>query len=201
MRKVHHRHEAGFTLIEGVVAISIVALLAAILTPLVVQQIDEAKVSRARNEVQVVAASIGKFYKDVGQFPNQGAGGTVTRLFSGTAADLTTNIGRYVTPDSNNWFTGGVQEVFDDHLMENNAGYPTSGEFRWKGPYLGTVGVDPWGRPYCCNIEAVQGAVATTGNKCVVISAGPDGIFQTDSVLATTDDVQGDDIVALVNQR
>ncbi len=193
-----HKREAGFTLVEGVVAISIVALLAAILTPLVVQQIDEAKLSRARNEVQVIAAAIGNFYKNVGQFPTEG---DVTRLFSGLTADIEDNLDRYTGEDTETWYTGTENSTFEDHLTINTAGYPESGEFRWKGPFLGSVGMDPWGRPYVCNIVAVTGSVDDNGNKCVVITAGPNGELTTPSVMDSTDEAADDDVFALVYQR
>ncbi|MEQ8764546.1 MAG: prepilin-type N-terminal cleavage/methylation domain-containing protein [Planctomycetota bacterium] len=197
MTRVQNR-QAGFTLVEGVVAISIVALLAAILTPLVVQQIDEAKLSRARNEVQVIAAAIGKFYKDVGQFPTEG---DAERLLSGVTADIEDNIDRYTGEDANGWYTGTENSTFEDHLTSNTAGYPDSGEFRWKGPFLGSVNMDPWGRPYICNVAATGGAVADNGSKCVVLTAGPDGTIETLSVLTAADDAVGDDVLALVYQR
>lgn len=194
-----HKREAGFTLVEGVVAISIVALLAAILTPLVVQQIDEAKLSRARNEVQVIAAAIGKFYKDVGTFPTEG---DITHLFSGQTADIEDNVGRFDDASVAEWLEDGDGAgSFEDHLTTNDAGYPTTGEFRWRGPFLGSVGMDPWGRPYACNIAATTGTVADNGNKCVVLTAGPDGTIATNFVMVSADEAADDDVLALVYQR
>ena len=62
-------NKQGFTLIEMVVVLAVVAILAAILTPTIAKNINDAKVARATNEVQVIAAAVGSFYKDMGRWP------------------------------------------------------------------------------------------------------------------------------------
>ncbi len=55
----------------------------------------------------------------------------------------------------------------------------------WKGPYLDAVPIDPWGRSYLVNLRAIR-----SGDRLWVISAGPDGVVETnprDVVLAGDD--------------
>jgi len=55
MRK---RNEKGFTLIEVVVVVAVIAILAAVLTPYITKYIDDSKIAKARNEVQVIGAAM-----------------------------------------------------------------------------------------------------------------------------------------------
>ena len=65
------RNEKGFTLIEVVVVVAVIAILAAVLTPYITKYIDDSKVAKARNEVQVIAAAVTNAYKDLGRWPNR----------------------------------------------------------------------------------------------------------------------------------
>lgn len=59
----------GFTLMEIIVVVAIIGLLAAILAPQVAKYMKDAKISKARADVNTIAASIGDFYKDTGKWP------------------------------------------------------------------------------------------------------------------------------------
>jgi hypothetical protein len=87
----------------------------------------------------------------------------------------------------------------DNHLMHNRRDYPGG----WQGPYLSRNSLDPWGNSYLIFVESLwarnQGALLG-----VVISAGPNGVIETDltAVTATVSFpskmVGGDDIMAVV---
>ena len=68
---MRRRNEKGFTLIEVVVVVAVIAILAAVLTPYITKYIDDSKIAKARNEVQVVAAAVTNAYKDLGRWPNR----------------------------------------------------------------------------------------------------------------------------------
>ena len=103
------RREEGFTLIEAAVAIAVVAILSGIIAPLVVKNIKDSQVARARNDVQIIAGAIGSQYKDTGSRPT-GAGpnastGTVNNgWFSGTVAPSAAAGGAAVFLNANNTF-------------------------------------------------------------------------------------------------
>jgi len=180
------KNEHGFTLVEVVVVIAVVALLAAIMTPLIAKNIDDAKNGRAENEAAVISAALGTFYKDIGRWPTMDATGAfngVTTLVSGTSAVSGTAI------NSNGWVSatgGGAIDFMDNHLLNNSpkgaATYSTTGRNAWNGPYLGDAPLDPWGSPYLINIAATD--TASNSQKGFVISAGPDGVM--DTVFSTT---------------
>ena len=187
---------AGFTLVEVVVVIAVVALLAAILAPLIAKNIDDAKLARAENEAQVIAAGLAGFYKDVGRWPTMDATGTyngVTQLVTGTAAEPGTTV------SSNGWdsdTTGAGIDFLENHLYNNTpkgaAAYPTTGKRAWHGPYLNEAPLDPWGTPYMVNIEATDSTTAV--EKGFVISAGPNGVMDTTEAAVRATVPQGDDI-------
>jgi len=189
------KNNSGFTLVEVVVVIAVVALLAAIMTPLIAKNIDDAKTGRAENEAEVIAAAIGNFYKDVGRWPTMDATAAfngVTTLVSGNAS----NTG--IAINSNGWVSAASATVdyLDNHLLDNNPGgaatYATSGRNAWHGPYLDTAPMDPWGTPYMVNIAATDSS--STSNKGLVISAGPDGVIDTPFATTRTSLPSNDDI-------
>ena len=59
----------GFTLIEAAVAIAVVAILSGIVIPLVVKNMRDSQIARAKNDVQVIAAAIAAQLKDTGVRP------------------------------------------------------------------------------------------------------------------------------------
>lgn len=205
MRKIR-----GFTLIEMVVVLAVVAILAAILTPTIAKNINDAKVARANNEVQVLAAAVGSFYKDVGRWPTaNGASLTDTiRVLYGPGDEPGIQGGgvaqeEYWRSTSNPWGAGFVDE-FENHLVQNNPGggggtlYPDDNttprpELRWRGPYITEIKPDPWGSHYSCNIYYT---FVTTTNYVGVWSAGSDRTSNTDAIQpATAVTIGGDDVV------
>jgi prepilin-type N-terminal cleavage/methylation domain-containing protein len=187
----------GFTLIEVIVAIAVVALLAGIITPSVIKHLDDSKRARAKNDALVIGAAAASFYKDVGRWPTKSAPAAYNLILvvgdgnTPTAAGAAANWGLATTAAN--------ADLLAYHLISNqpkNAvanAYPVAGESAWRGPYQPTLPPDPWGNRYAVNIGNTAGA-----NAVWVLSAGPDGIIQTpfnqaipaNGVLTTT----GDDI-------
>ena len=59
----------GFTLIELAVAMAIVAILAAVLVPIVTGYVNDARIARAAADVKAISSAISNFEKDVGRYP------------------------------------------------------------------------------------------------------------------------------------
>ena len=176
----------GFTLVEIIVILAVISILVAILTPTVLKYIDEARGDRAGEDVKSISAMINDLIKDTGKYPGN-------KLESGnTFLCSTGNVGL----SGQTWGTTANCEDLANHLVVNNPGdtastgdnYPSTGKFRWKGPYITNLSEDPWGNGYQINASTLVG-----GNTSVtwVISAGPDGTFQT-SVTSTS--LSGDDL-------
>lgn len=184
----------GFTLIETIVTMTILAVLIAVLVPVVTNYINDARISRAQSDVTAIGQAIARFERDLGRYP----------MFSTVAsglADSTANVVRLEGPGSllaessggtTAWTSAAasisgtdclaascVKDTFDDQFVTNNPGYPTSTnpgkQFVWKGPYM-TVDQDPWGNRYVVNIIECRSG---SSNACIVLSAGPDGQIDT----------------------
>ena len=59
----------GFTLIEMVIVVAIVALLAGILVPVAFNQVDDAEKARAMADVRQISSALMLFRQDTGQWP------------------------------------------------------------------------------------------------------------------------------------
>jgi general secretion pathway protein G len=194
------RSKHGFTMIEILVVMGIIAVLAAVMTPAIVNHIKESKVTRATHDVQLIAGSVAAFYKDTGRWPTDNDK-------DHSPADqevelLKTNLG--VMPGEENgklgWTNFKTKDTFENQLTLNEPGgksknaYPTTGETGWDGPYQNTFKADPWGNYFLCNVEPFHPGKS---GAVWVISAGPDGILQT---YTTDTSVRGDDLGFLLTR-
>jgi len=169
--------QQGFTLIEAAVAIAVVAILSGIIVPLVVKNLRDSQVARARNDIQVIAAAVASQMKDTGTRPYAGAAaGSVVWGSGFTPATLAptnatlTNATSFVVLFAAAGTVAARQTMF---------GYPAAtlptAEFAYKGPYLANdvaQKTDPWGRAY---MILGYNQTGRTGNTPIyVVSAGPD---------------------------
>lgn len=201
------KRRRGFTLIEMVVVLAVVAILAAILTPTIAKNIQDAKLTRASNETQVIGASIASFYKDLGRWPStDGSAATlpdnVDLLYGGVGTDPAATTGGADWDDD----TATNADTLEHHLVENNPGAAANdytlraagSMIGWNGPYLGEIKADPWGVYYMVNIENAYDAANAQG--CWVLSAGPDRDPDTlFDILSTATSVTDDDIGVRIN--
>ena len=68
------RSEAGYTLTEMLVVIGIIGLIAAVLTPGVMDQFARAKAKTAQLQLDTLSANIESFASDVGRYPTRQEG-------------------------------------------------------------------------------------------------------------------------------
>lgn len=189
----------GFTLIEMVVVLAVIAVLAAILFPTIARHITDAKITRVINEEQVITASIMMLYKDTGKWPNTnssgagGPGGNSDRLLSGEVGDpIAQGAARVSQPGAANWGAFGNSQQLYNFLYINNPNctgnpngatdYPTTGEFSWRGPYLEKrTFLDPWGNQYVVNSRyfSPNSGVAVDNHRVLILSAGEDHLWST----------------------
>ena len=170
---------SGFTMIEVVITIAVVAILAAILVPLVSQNITSARFARAASDVKTLGEAIIQFRRDTAVWPVYEGNQVRNLLFSDVDA------GNDGTPDTGSLPEGaGWEDVTFDlrlslgyhlidyriNLYDSNIlrGPSTSGTPSWNGPYLDAVRPDPWGTTYVVNCLGLGGTT-----NVYVVSAGP----------------------------
>ena len=97
--------KAGFTLIELMVVVIIIAALAGMVLPRVLDRADEARSNIARGDIASITTALQMFRLNTGRYPTseEGLNALMTR-------------------------PGGLEG--------------------WRGPYLESAPVDPWGRDY-----------------------------------------------------
>lgn len=163
------RQNAGFTLIEVIVIVAILAILAGILAPMIFSQIDDAKLARAEADAKSITSAIIALRKDVGQWPNHsGAGCPETTTFLRGNGNLPSDLAAMA-------FSTASTVMFSDVLMQDDEGcYTPSGKY--KGPYMGMINADPWGNAY---IAAASNFVTGSTDPVFVLSAGPNGKIET----------------------
>ncbi len=215
--------EAGFTLIEILVAVTILAIASAALTPMVLKYINDGRRARSLSDAQTLGQAILAFQLDTGRWPVSNDGnindaGEISRLVglpAATIAPAAIPNGVATTPGAANWRgggNGGTAAALEDLLITNrnattNPLYAPSlnpaAVPGWNGPYLKEVPIDPWGNPYVVNVRYLDGAAVagvTTAveqsHAVVVISAGANALFETSFQDATALNAAGGDDVA-----
>jgi len=177
VERKHLKGEKGFTLVEVLVVAGIIAILAGILVPLILKEIDESRVSRAYGDIRSISAAILVFKKDTGQWPDMDANcqHTVTLL---------RGVGSLPQDFAAKNFSNAVESTYNDHLVSAQA---SNCYQNWKGAYIAWVTADPWGNSYITNADAFRN---DTG-PIWILSAGPNGIVDTPS---NNDQLMNDDI-------
>lgn len=169
------RGEKGFTLIEVLVVAGIIAILAGILVPLILKEIDESRVSRAYGDIRSISAAMIVFKKDTGMWPDMD--NNCQRTITLLRGD-----GSLPQDYAAKGFDGTVDSHYSSHLVQTVGCYPN-----WKGSYTAWVTADPWGNSYITNADAFRNNIGAIW----ILSAGPNGIVDTP---ANSDLVNGDDI-------
>ncbi len=193
------RREKGFTLIEIVVVLAIIAVIAAFLTPMLFDYLKTSKVARANADVREIAASIGNFSRDTGVWPVYTDAPLTKKTATlqilatdGQNPDLTgTTIAWSITTNN-----AALKSILHDgnigtgtNSYSANLGKPND----WKGPYMTDFKADPWGNKYFAVVDGLQPG---SSNVAYVISAGSNGQLETIQYQAATgaNFVGGDDI-------
>lgn len=211
----------GFTLIEIVIAVAIVAVFAAAISPMVFRHLEDAKLTKAQNETDTIGTALLSYYKDVGKWPVTSVAGPsgngTNRVVSSTV--VPTTAGGAAATGAAGWGTTGTAKALGDYLYFNNpdddtsetgvgadeAGdWPTTGSGSWRGPYIDSYYVnDPWGNAYVINSQYFPGGSysGTVRHRVYVLSAGPNGTWETAFDDDTTEEIKGDDIGTVVTLR
>ncbi|MCP4156995.1 MAG: prepilin-type N-terminal cleavage/methylation domain-containing protein [bacterium] len=189
--------EKGFTLIEVVITLSVIAILGAIMVPLISNNIESAKFARAQSDINTIGKAIVQFRQDLGLWPVRLADGSGTEILVGTGNIPGMAAGAV-------WTGRDPQLTFDYHLVTGRInplpnGYPrgpsVDGTAAWNGPYYSQMRVDPWNNAYMVNAAYLPGGELYDENDIRIVwvlSAGSDKL--TSSTFVGTAAAGGDDI-------
>lgn len=204
----------GFTLIEIIVAVALVAILSAAVAPSVINNIAQGRVARTQSDVQALASAIMRFKSDTGVFPRAAkaslpdtAGNQFDFLASdaGTFPYMSTGCDWSAAALTNGQNSSGSAEDFSSHLVMGKSRSATDSLYvraektedpnsmGFKGGLISADNSDPWGHKYVCNVAAL----GVAGQVVWVLSAGPDGVISTavsDTGFNAAEEIVGDDI-------
>ena len=203
----------GFSLLELLIAVIIMGILVSLVVFAFVRRSEEARISQALNDVDLIAEAEQQACVDTGYYcqlfllDNAATTDTVTQWApEGLALNKV-----FVDPKTD-------QMVPDSTIAWQRVRPLTSNPNRWRGPYSDFKGrllwdftgygdmfgtpIDPWGNPYeffttygwvsplngsvgqqVAPYWKTSGAASLKFDKCTIISPGPDGI------IGTTDDI------------
>jgi prepilin-type N-terminal cleavage/methylation domain-containing protein len=191
----------GFTLIELILVVAVVAILAAILVPTVFSILDESAVTKGQADVKAIAGAMVKFRKDLGEFPTRDAdvvSGEVNLLYSGTTAPVTTDFSPALGGgDPFDCSTATNCETMEFPFLTNSGTnpYSTTGKKRWRGPYISENSVDEFDTPYIAYVRRLRTSGSVTTERGWVVFAGENKVYETTPGHTSA---QGDDIVFLI---
>jgi general secretion pathway protein G len=161
----------GFTLVELVIVIAVVAILAGLLIPAILAQLERSRRAGEADSLVELAKSIRRFQVDVGRWPLD---------------DATWDETLDIDPDE---FTTGDTALFIQPTGLEKCSPATVGNRCWSGPYLGEGGslgasLDAWGRPRMVAMirpyDGTSGGTPSAPRGGVVVwSRGPDGVDDT----------------------
>lgn len=197
----------GFTLLEVAVVLAIIAILAAILTPIATSYIDQARVTRANSDVKKISEGYLLYLRDTGFYPvfkagDQTAGNPSQNCqVSGTTAALPTgtNHADWATDCPATSDIGLIQNYVNLNTLGLSTNQSSSGT-AFRGPYLdGLAATDPWSQPYVVNAKYLSSN--NKANWAFAISGGPNGQLDTDpsqAKSAGTLVTSSDDITSII---
>jgi general secretion pathway protein G len=110
------RRSRGFTLIEIVIAVAILAILAAVVMPRVIGRVDEARTARAKSDVQALVTALNLYKLDNFNFPSTEQG--LDALVAQPGGQ----------PEARNWKQGGYIERLPTDPWGNDYQYLSPGQ-------------------------------------------------------------------------
>jgi len=189
---VKRPNDAGMTIIETTVILSVLFILAGVMSPIVSESINTARAVKAKSDASMIAMGLVNFQKDIGADALSMGGAATTAHALGLSDVLATAGNRPSAEDAGAGASGGLTlfarpgqsqgngkgqtarrkwletstDLLDDHLMSNRRGYRfrRPGEYGgWNGPYLSAeIKGDPWGNQFLINAGWLDGGSSAT---------------------------------------
>lgn len=169
----------GFTMLELIIVIAVVSILAAIVTPLAVEQITQKRYEACREELVLLRKAL------VGDTRVMEGGNRSNYGFLGDVGALPVVLDELLQP--------GSRPLFQAYTLGG-----TTFHHGWRGPYVSEI-LDPWGNAYHYLVRTVS---ADDKRRAFLWSAGPDGVTDPDPAAAayTTNAVNADNVLVAILQ-
>jgi general secretion pathway protein G len=146
--RVRNAAQNGFTVIELMVVLSIIAVLLAVALPAFSKARTNSRLSQARADLAIISSAVLQLAWDTGKWPS---GEDRSVPYGNETWDLTTGAAG---------------------LLQTDGRFPS-----WQGPYIPSVRPDPWGMPYFCDDDYLTDKVNQKSHPAVG-SFGPNRVGQ-----------------------
>jgi type II secretory pathway pseudopilin PulG len=192
--KTSLKSELGMSLVEATIILMVLAILTSVLAPSIGDYVNDARQTKAKEDIEALGTSIMRMLRDTGKpFPQIAVGtdythdnrvdllvteGNIPSITAATGTALEADAGDYLVVAALDWDDTTAQagvELAADHLVTNATGYtgvtfPATGGPKpglgWRGGYLSATGPDPWGNRYgCTTVWLNPGSDNTTTGK------------------------------------
>lgn len=174
-------------MIEVIVIVAVLAILAGIITPLVVREVAKSKVSRAKTDMEALSTAFNQYFVDTSFWPERwdGTGSSQSDMLQfqslyANSQSLTGWDGPYLERGA---LVGGVMQMTQG-AVPNMTGL-----------------IDPWQQPFRVVYGALGANGAGAGGSISIVSAGPNRVHNTSTVNARMGVASNDDIVRVVTRR
>ncbi|NCB40225.1 MAG: prepilin-type N-terminal cleavage/methylation domain-containing protein [Erysipelotrichia bacterium] len=192
---------SGFTLMEIMVVIIVIAVLASVAGPMIGSITDQGRASATKSNLQTLKSALIAFQNDVGRFPYNDKATAVSGVdlkntkgaYNNYGTDnkpltvVTTGAGVLGITDDTNCLS--KVDITDQEIYLNITNY----DKRWKGPYMdgnpADFMFDAWGN---------QVRYEASGRNLYLWSPGADGNFSKIADAEKGDEEQTDDILVSV---
>lgn len=181
------KNNAGFTMIEVIVIVAVIAILGGILTPMVIKEIGKSKFTRAAADMEAISTAFSQYYADTSFWPEKYQGTTNQKVSFEDFRCLYANtetLGGWDGPYMKRGVLSSGERVV---ALKNGA--------NWEGI------VDPWGSPFRIVYGRVGSGAGGAGGGIAVLSAGPDGTFDTNDKKALAGVPSKDDLLQVVTSK
>ena len=160
----------GVSLYEPTAVIAMTAIVAAVAVPMAMDRVEDAKSTKAANEILTIGGAMQKFFEHTGRFPAEAeirkAGNSICFLQTGvpttdptkgTLLPVVTNLGTTSTPfDATKFLNRPCNTITPDNVLNINnylVRKPSVSDYpNWQGPYMESIASDPWDRAYLINV-------------------------------------------------
>lgn len=163
----------GFTLVEILVVMAVIAILAGVILRGVLGSTDKAKAGRAKSEIGQIAGIIQQIEVDTGCWPKASA----------EAVCKTPYVVEEGVSDNEIW---DLNDLAVGIVGDSDGVFPS-----WQGPYMTIVHNDPWGNLYFFDTDYDIDPSAGENWAAVLGSFGPNGVQDEN-------DPNGDDVIKLL---
>lgn len=178
---------SGVSLYETTAVVAMTAVIAAVAVPMAMDRVENAKSSKAANEVLTMSSAMQKFFEHTGRWPGEveilkdgktcflQTGIPATDPAKGTLLPEVPNLGSTTKPfDATDPSTDAATRIGracntitpNNVLNINNYLVRKPNEFdypNWQGPYMEPIAADAWDRAYIINVLPLIFATKITG--------------------------------------